>query len=86
MEKKNRCGCLSVLSVLGLLLFPPLASPQANFFQGKTITMIRGSTPGGVGERRARALMPYLTKHIPGNPNVMMEFMAGAGGRKAANL
>jgi tripartite-type tricarboxylate transporter receptor subunit TctC len=29
--------------------------------------------------------MPYLTKHIPGNPNIVIEFMAGGGGRKAAN-
>jgi len=85
MRKKNRCCCLSVLSVLFLLLFPHQALPQANFFQGKSITLIRGSTPGGVGERRARALIPYLTKHIPGNPTIMMEFMAGGGGRKAAN-
>jgi len=29
--------------------------------------------------------MPYLKKYIPGNPNIMMEFMDGASGRKAAN-
>lgn len=58
---------------------------QAPFYKDKTITLIRGSTPGGVGERRARAVIPYLTKHIPGNPAIVMEFMPGAGGRKAAN-
>ncbi len=85
MREKNGCFRLSLLSALFLLLFPPQASPQANFYQGKTITLIRGSTPGGVGERRARAVIPYLSKHIPGNPTVIMEFMSGAGGRKAAN-
>lgn len=77
-------GC-AVFGVLVLLLLPSRGFTQANFFQGKTITLIRGSTPGGVGERRARSMLPYLTKHIPGNPAVVMEFMAGAGGRKAAN-
>jgi tripartite-type tricarboxylate transporter receptor subunit TctC len=76
---------LSLLGVAILLLLPHQTWPQANFYQGKTITLIRGSTPGGVGERRARAMIPYLSKHIPGNPTVVMEFMAGAGGRKAAN-
>ncbi len=85
MREKNGCFWLLVLSVLFLLLSPHQALPQANFFQGKTITLIRGSTPGGVGERRARSVIPYLTKHIPGNPTVVMEFMPGAGGRKAAN-
>ncbi|MBM2805513.1 MAG: tripartite tricarboxylate transporter family receptor, partial [Deltaproteobacteria bacterium] len=84
MRKRNFSVWLSFLGV-AYVFIPGQALPQANFYQGKTITMIRGSTPGGVGERRARALMPYLTKHIPGNPTVMMEFMAGAGGRKAAN-
>lgn len=76
---------LSLLSFVFLLLVSHRAWAQANFYQGKTITLIRGSTPGGVGERRARALIPYLTKHLPGNPIVVMEFMPGAGGRKAAN-
>jgi tripartite-type tricarboxylate transporter receptor subunit TctC len=29
--------------------------------------------------------MPYLSKHIPGNPTILIEFMPGGGGRKAAN-
>jgi tripartite-type tricarboxylate transporter receptor subunit TctC len=86
MEARRLRLCSIILSVLVTFQFAlGLANAQALFYQGKTITFIRGSTPGGVGERRARALMPYLTKHIPGNPNIVMEFMAGGGGRKAAN-
>jgi tripartite-type tricarboxylate transporter receptor subunit TctC len=58
---------------------------QAPFYQGKTITLVRGSTPGGIGEQRVRALIPYLKKHIPGQPTILVEFMEGGGGRKAAN-
>ena len=32
-----------------------------------------------------RSMMPFLQKHIPGNPTIIIEFMPGAGGRKAAN-
>lgn len=75
-------------AVLYASLFIFAASPvfaQAPFYQGKTITIVRGSSPGGVGEMRTRAVANYLRKHVPGNPTVVIEFMAGGGGTKAAN-
>ena len=71
--------------VLLLVLTPPSALAQTSFYAGKTITMIRGGAPGGVGEMRTRAVANFLKKHVPGNPTVLLEFMAGAGGAKAAN-
>jgi tripartite-type tricarboxylate transporter receptor subunit TctC len=69
-----------------LLLFTAVpAFSQAPFYQGKTITIVRGSTPGGIGEMRTRAWTNHLKKHIPGNPTLIIEFMPGAGGKKAAN-
>jgi tripartite-type tricarboxylate transporter receptor subunit TctC len=76
---------LTVLTALLILFAPASAFSQAPFYQGKTIVMIRGSAPGGVGEARTRAVATYLKKHIPGNPTILIEFMAGAGGQKAAN-
>jgi hypothetical protein len=76
---------LIVLSALLVLLASESAFSQAPFYQGKTITIIRGSEPGGVGEMRTRAVANHLKKHIPGNPTILIEFMAGAGGQKAAN-
>ncbi len=67
------------------LLVPSSAQAQASFFQGKTITIIQGRDPGGTGDLRVRALVPFLQKYIPGNPNIVMEFMPGGGSRKAAN-
>lgn len=58
---------------------------QAPFYQGKTITLIVGAGPGGMGDLRAKALASALAKNIPGNPTIMFQYMAGAGGRKAAN-
>src|SRR5688500_15375609 len=58
---------------------------QASFFQGKTITIVQGRDPGGSGDLRVRALVPFLEKYIPGNPKIVMEFMPGGGSRKAAN-
>ncbi|HWP24463.1 MAG TPA: hypothetical protein VNM15_09845 [Candidatus Binatia bacterium] len=70
---------------LPIVLAPGSASSQTPFYQGKTITIIRGSAPGGVGEMRTRAVANYLKRHVPGNPTVVIEFMAGGGGTKAAN-
>jgi tripartite-type tricarboxylate transporter receptor subunit TctC len=86
MRDKKRSFWQAAFTVLFMLqLVPALAFSQTPFYQGKTITLIRGSTPGGVGERRVRAVIPYLSKYIPGNPTILIEFMPGAGGRKAAN-
>jgi tripartite-type tricarboxylate transporter receptor subunit TctC len=61
------------------------AVAQTPYYAGKTITILRGGGAGGSGEFQSRALMPYLKKYIPGNPNLVMEFMDGGAGRKAAN-
>jgi tripartite-type tricarboxylate transporter receptor subunit TctC len=70
--------------LLGLLIVGA-AFPQTSFFQGKTVTIIQSSAPGGVGDMRTKAVVPFLQKYIPGNPTVVMEYMPGGGGRKAAN-
>lgn len=81
----TRSAKLVVGFLLALLIPEARAFGQAPFYQGKTITLVRGSTPGGIGEMRVRALLPYLKKHIPGQPAILIEFMDGGGGRKAAN-
>lgn len=58
---------------------------QTPYYQGKTITILRGGTPGGTGDLQARALIPFLKKYIPGEPTIIIENMPGAAGRKAAN-
>jgi tripartite-type tricarboxylate transporter receptor subunit TctC len=78
----------TAIAALFLIALWPLANAafgQTPFYQGKTITLVRGSTPGGIGEQRVRALLPFLKKHIPGQPAILIEFMEGGGGRKAAN-
>ena len=75
----------AVLSISLLFLPVGTALSQTPFYQGKTITMVRGGAPGGVGEMRTRAVLNSLKKHIPGNPTIVIEFMPGGGGQKAAN-
>jgi tripartite-type tricarboxylate transporter receptor subunit TctC len=61
------------------------AHSQSNFYEGKTITLIAFTAPGGSGDLRVKATAPFLKKHIPGNPTVVIEYMDGGGGRKGAN-
>ncbi|MGB7949470.1 MAG: hypothetical protein WCH75_17420 [Candidatus Binatia bacterium] len=67
------------------MLVPKQAWSQASYFQGKTITILRGGEPGGSGDMQARALIPFLKKYIPGNPTIVIENMPGAAGMKAVN-
>jgi tripartite-type tricarboxylate transporter receptor subunit TctC len=76
---------VALLALLFLLAPAGQTFGQTPFYQGKTITIARGSTPGGIGELRVRAFLPYLKKHIPGQPTILIDFMEGGGGRKAAN-
>lgn len=58
---------------------------QAPFYQGKTITIIQGTEPGGSSDMMTKAMLPHLKKHIPGEPTIISEYMGGSGGIKAAN-
>ena len=73
-----------VFSVVSYLGFGAHVYAQP-YYQGKTIKLLQGREPGGSGDIRSRAVAPFLTKYIPGNPKIVSEFMGGAGGRKAAN-
>ena len=61
------------------------ALSQAPFYQGKTITLIQATSPGGTSDMMVKAAVPYLKKHIPGEPTLVSEYMPGAGGIKAVN-
>jgi tripartite-type tricarboxylate transporter receptor subunit TctC len=67
------------------LFFAGQLHAQTPFYQGKTITVINGNEPGGTGDLRMRAVLPFFKKHIPGSPTVVAEYMPGGGGRKVAN-
>ncbi|MEA2937750.1 MAG: hypothetical protein QOC56_1254, partial [Alphaproteobacteria bacterium] len=64
---------------------PAVAQGVADFYKGKTINVIVGFGPGGGYDLYARALGRSMGKHIPGNPNVVVQNMDGAGSVRAAN-
>ena len=74
-----------MLHALGLLLTAVAAltasdaRAQGNFYQGKTVTIIVGFTPGGGYDLYARALARHIGRHIPGNPNIIVQNLPSAG-------
>ncbi len=55
------------------------------FYQGKTINVVLGGPPAGSADLRTRAVVNFLSKHIPGNPTIIVQYMPAGGGRQAAN-
>jgi len=88
ITKRFGCSALAQLLVLGatLISYAGEAASQSDFYKGKTIKVIRGGGPGGSGEFQTRALVRFLEKYVPGRPNIVVEFIEGAAGRKAANV
>lgn len=61
------------------------ADPVADFYKGKTITLIVSSTADGGYDRLARAVAKHMFAYIPGKPEIVVRNMPGAGGLIAAN-
>jgi tripartite-type tricarboxylate transporter receptor subunit TctC len=58
---------------------------QAPFYQGKTINVLVGTKAGDVYDLYPRLLAEFWTKHIPGNPNIIVQNVPGAASLIAAN-
>jgi tripartite-type tricarboxylate transporter receptor subunit TctC len=78
----NRCFGLSALLVL---VFSISGFAQEPFFKGKTVRIVVGFSPGGGFDVYSRAISRHLGRHVPGQPNVIVENMTGAGSLIAAN-
>ena len=78
---------LLIFSLVGLLNLVNLerASAQTPFYQGKTIRIVVGYQPGDSNDVWARTYTRFLGKHIPGNPEFVVQNMPGAGSMIAAN-
>jgi len=72
------------LAIAGIaaLFAPPFAKaePVADFYRGKTITLLVGFPPGGGYDLYARVMAPHFTRHIPGNPQIVLKSMLGGSG------
>src|SRR5262245_31478607 len=79
----HRLACVVIVAALA----PEPASAQetpAQFYRGRQITVIVGSSAGGGYDIYARLLARHMPKYIPGNPGMIVANMPGAGSNTAA--
>jgi tripartite-type tricarboxylate transporter receptor subunit TctC len=72
------------ISVLAALVaassaLPAAAQTPAEFYAGKTVTLIVGSSVGGGYDSYARNFARFVGNHIPGKPRVIVQNMPGGG-------
>ncbi len=87
MKLNSRAIIPCVLSV-GAVAWGLAAAPEATaqgFYKGKTMKMIVRSNPGGGYDFYGRLISRHITRHLSGNPEIIVVNMPGAGGIVAAN-
>jgi tripartite-type tricarboxylate transporter receptor subunit TctC len=74
-----------VLFLLLILAWTAQLRAQDPFYQGKTVRIVVGFTPGGFYDRWARHLARHMGKYVAGHPEIIVQNMPGAGSVIAAN-
>ena len=82
----DRRGMLGLCAgmLVAALTAAPLAAQDISF-KDKRLMMLIGSEPGGGTDTTGRLVAPYFNRYMPGNPNVVVQNMPGAGGIAAQN-
>src|SRR5262245_57567519 len=58
---------------------------QMPFYEGKSVRIVVGFSPGGTYDLWARLMAHHLSKHVPGSPSFVVQNMTGGGSMVAAN-
>jgi len=83
----NMRRMLGAVLLAGVVLAAPQtrADDVADFYRGKRINMIVSYGTGGGYDVYARVLARHMGRHLPGNPNIIIQNMPGAGSLRGAN-
>jgi len=84
MSIRSLLAHAGVFAILGGVL-PAHADAVSDFYKGKNVNIVIGFAPGGGVDTYGRMMARHLGKHLPGNPNVIVQNMPGGGGFKATN-
>ncbi len=78
--------CLLALGVAATITTAPAhAQTPDEFYKGRTVTVVVGYSAGGGFDLYARGFSKFFRNHLPGNPNVIVQNMPGAGSLTATN-
>jgi tripartite-type tricarboxylate transporter receptor subunit TctC len=82
---KLRYSVFSVLVAVGVAVAATVHAQADTFFQGKNVRIVVGFSPGGIVDLWARFISRHMGRHVPGNPNFIVQNMPGGGSKIAAN-
>ena len=73
--------------MFGALSMPHAAAAQSieSFYKGRTVTMLVGTSPGGINDISARLVARHLSRFIAGSPTIIVQNNPGGGGLVTAN-
>ncbi len=83
--KQIGLGLARTALVAAAALAAAAGSAQAQDYAGRTIKIVIPYGPGGTYDKYGATFADNLGKFIPGNPNIILQHMPGAGGAKAMN-
>src|SRR5437660_53877 len=84
-SKKQMLRLVGAVLVLWVGASGAAAQTPAEFFKGKTISLLIGFGAGGEDDLWARALARHISGHIPGNPLVVPQNAPGSAGLLVVN-
>jgi len=85
LPMRSRLAITFAVLLIALSVSEEPARSAASFYEGKTIRIIVGTSPGGGYDTYTRLIARHWSKHIPGNPGIVVDNMPGAGGLVSAN-
>jgi tripartite-type tricarboxylate transporter receptor subunit TctC len=87
MRLTRQTAPLALAALLAATAAPGMAKAEsaADFYKGKTVTLIAGFPPGGGYDTYVRILARHYGRFLPGQPSVIASNMPGAGSLTAAN-
>jgi tripartite-type tricarboxylate transporter receptor subunit TctC len=74
-----------IVGLIAVLAAATAAAQEPISFQGKSVTMIVGSAPGGGTDAFGRLAAPFFANRLPGSPSVVVRNVPGADGITAMN-
>ncbi len=85
LPMRSRLAITFAVLLITLSVNEELARSAASFYEGKTIRIVVGTSPGGGYDTYTRLIARHWSKYIPGNPGIIVDNMPGAGGLVSAN-
>jgi tripartite-type tricarboxylate transporter receptor subunit TctC len=85
LSMRSRLTKSFAVLLIALAVSEQLAHSAESFYEGKTIRIIVGTSPGGGYDTYTRLIARHFSKYVPGKPSIIVDNMPGAGGLVSAN-